>query len=163
MDKEQIKEMIKKIEAENKKRDVIDFFLTEVEVPEDIKKVNIHYERMFENEQWLREHIDHMGRIYINVAEREVSSCTNRWKRTKVFVKKCIRKMLRWYINPVCEQQSEFNATCFYAIREVRGILDGLLNHYCDGNNINGESSEQLQKCAAEIKILEENMKNVVM
>lgn len=137
MKKEQIEELSKVIKLENEKRGVVDFISSQVvKMPDEKESVKETYNRMFTNEQWFQDHLDHMSRIYINVAEREVFSCTEKWKRIKIFVKKCIRKMLRWYINPVCEQQSEFNETCFYALREVHIILNNLLDHYSDGNKV---------------------------
>lgn len=60
-----------------------------------------------------------MKRKAENRAYRELYSCRKLVGGIIVFVKRVIRKVLKWYIEPVCNQQTEFNHMTVKAVEEI--------------------------------------------
>ena len=53
--------------------------------------------------------------------------------RIEVLAKRAIRILLRWYINPIVEQQNEFNASILRALYELESELHALRLDARDG------------------------------
>ena len=69
---------------------------------------NSELQKLDKESQYVQEitnHIISMDKNRENYAYRNLSSSN----RLKKFVKKAIRKMLKWYIEPICFQQTDFN------------------------------------------------------
>lgn len=52
-----------------------------------------------------------------------------------VFFKKFLRKILRWYINPIVEQQNKFNETVTLTINDLNNVLDTLIGKLIEAEN----------------------------
>ena len=61
------------------------------------------------NSQEIIKNINTMENKRINSAHRHIMSHRRFIGSIIVFLKKTVRKLLKWYINPICEQQTEFN------------------------------------------------------
>jgi|GEM_PF-3060114 len=67
----------------------------------------------------LEEHQLLLNRTWNYSAVTPISSHRRGIGRLIVFFKKCIRKLLGWYINPIVEKQTEFNANVVRAYNEL--------------------------------------------
>lgn len=94
-----------------------------------------------------------------NYAFRHLYSCRAVIGKAIVFAKRVVRKCLKWYVEPICNQQTEFNNAVTPAIGRLtqlqRGTLDTL--HWVEeevnasktmGNNIAAQILHQQQKIA---------------
>lgn len=61
-----------------------------------------------------------------NRAYRKIYSCRKVIGGLIVFVKRVIRKLLKWYLEPVCDQQSDFNLATVSAVSGVKDMSTGL-------------------------------------
>lgn len=67
----------------------------------------------------LEEHQLLLNRTWNYSAVTPITSHRRGIGRLIVFFKKCIRKVLGWYINPIVEKQTEFNANVVRAYNEL--------------------------------------------
>lgn len=65
--------------------------------------------------------IRELQRLSVNSADRPIVEWRKEGVKRKlsIFLKKCIRKLLRWYINPVVDKQNEFNGIVVHTITEM--------------------------------------------
>ena len=56
--------------------------------------------------------------------------------------KRAIRILLRWYINPIVEQQNEFNAAILRALYELESELHALRADVLDGGRASRETAD---------------------
>lgn len=106
--------------------------------------------------------------LSLNMAHREINSRPGITGKVIIFFKRVIRRCLKWYIDPVCEQQSEFNSN----------IIDGVEISLNEVNRLMSEceqlSNETLmavgevrimksiiEKRDKEIEVLEKEMKHI--
>jgi len=61
------------------------------------------------------QHITAMDALRENLAFRQLYSCRKYIGKFIVFFKRVVRKCLKWYIEPICFQQTEFNNAAFSA------------------------------------------------
>lgn len=67
----------------------------------------------------LEEYQSLINRTWNYSANYPISSHRKYIGKLIIFVKKCIRKLLGWYINPLVEKQVEFNANMVQAYNEL--------------------------------------------
>lgn len=94
-----------------------------------------------------------------NEAYRSIWSCRKFVGPIILFFKKVIRKCLKWYIEPICDQQSEFN----YASRQVSEIVGNQLrefNEKLDKKELFDEISKEIAAFLVKMNELEESIAN---
>lgn len=108
-------EIIEKIQALNVKDDIQEFFLHDDSRINEEKNENEFYSNQdVPNETLLR-----MLNLQENRAYRHIYSCRKIVGKAIVFCKKVIRKCLKWYIEPICNQQTDFNGAATIAVGEL--------------------------------------------
>lgn len=123
-----VKQIEKEIIAENEQRRVRDDFAHAVQTVVTADPIVEQTMKLDGHESELRCLVASMQRIGYNPADRPIAASGNALGRLKVFVKRAIRKFLRWYINPVCAQQSEFNQTTVTAASKIVDEVRDLRN-----------------------------------
>jgi len=91
-------------------------------------------------------YIESMKNTADNPAAKPILSNRRILGRTIIFFKRAIRKCLKWYIQPICDQQTEFNRTVLPAIGNINEI-DALL--YEKVNSLEQRITEQEESAAA--------------
>lgn len=79
----------------------------------------------YDNRQ-INENIESMQINADNRAYRNIYSCRKIIGGLIVFAKRVVRKLLKWYLEPVCDQQSDFNLATVNAVRcfsEISTVL----------------------------------------
>ena len=66
-----------------------------------------------------------------NYAFRHIYSCRAVIGKAIVFAKRVVRKCLKWYIEPICNQQTEFNNAVTPAIGRLTQLQRGALDSLC--------------------------------
>lgn len=70
-------------------------------------------------------HSQHMARLMYNTAARDVVCYKKVIKPIIIFFRKVIRKFfLKWYIEPVCDQQTEFNVAAQRAVSDITAMQE---------------------------------------
>lgn len=80
-----------------------------------------------------------------NFAFRPIVSQKKWYGSIAVFVKRVIRKFLKWYIEPICFQQTDFNNASVSAVMRISSVLD-ILNQKTEKLNKEHEQYEKLEK-----------------
>lgn len=78
----------------------------------------------------LNHFIDLLHRTWNMTGDKEIKSHRVIIGKMIVLAKKIIRKVIRWYIQPVWDQQTEFNANNVHAINELAMALEELLEQH---------------------------------
>jgi len=58
-----------------------------------------------------------------------------------LFIKRFIRKSLRWYINPIIERQNRYNTEIITILKTMHKNIEELKNETEDLRNINGKNN----------------------
>lgn len=136
------------------------------------------------HEKELREIIDHIHIIGTNPAFRPILTHRKKFQRTIVFIKRLIRKLVKWYVEPITDQQSDFNQSTVMLtsriIDEIRDLANYLQNIATVTNGIssyetsinsmheiiqnlqvlNHQKDQQITNLANRIKALERELKD---
>ena len=116
--------------------------------------------KIHQNSQEISEKIKIMENKRINSAHRHIMSHRKIMGSLVVFFKKVVRKSMKWYINPICDQQTEFNNAVVPSIgklAETQGELLGLINYESEKiNALEIRNTEYIEKInALEVKSTE--------
>ncbi len=64
------------------------------------------------------------------------------WPKIEAFLQKVIRRLLRWYINPIVEQQNRFNSALVQAVDEMWWAISHLERQLSDMEDRNAQNDE---------------------
>ena len=101
----------------------------------------------FERISYMISNLRSAERIKDNFAFRPIFSHRKILGKSIVFIKRVIRKILKWYIEPICFQQSDYNSYIVKAVYESSEIMRDLI--------------EKNDRLSNEISILKEKIKNL--
>jgi FkbM family methyltransferase len=131
-------------------------------------KVSISSEQINSNnsndvilENYLNEiyrHINTMESTRVNTSNRFISS---RKGKIGVLLKKIIRKLLRWYIEPICVQQTEFNNAVTPTIGRISEIHTKLISDNMIFRKRMDELEKNLQTELESIKAIKSDLNNI--
>lgn len=111
-------------------------------VREDLELMELFNNRTYNNESWLV------------CSERIITSHRKIIGKFIVFGKKIVRKFLRWYINPIVEDQNKFNGSVTRCINEIYNKFVVIENNFRQLNKINNDFNNNL-------KILKDEQYNI--
>lgn len=100
----------------------------------------------------------------VNVAYRPIFSKGGLRGKMGLFIKKVLRKLIKWYVEPICVQQTDFNNAVTPSIGKLTEIQEVILEKLSIFDNFKKELSEkmmeveELQKIA-NLKIIESDEK----
>jgi len=106
---------------------------------------NVDHDRYHQYFSEISRYIEIMESTRINLADRYLFSTRKVLGKVVVFCKRIIRRLLRWYINPVVQQQSEFNGAVTASIGRLTE-LEGQLHSVCLDLSFKVEEQKQLKK-----------------
>lgn len=120
MNKKELEMYEAKIDLENSRRGVCDLIIN------DNKKSNNIMSSSYFTE--LNQAIDGMYKIRINVAYRPLISTHRIIGKSIVLFKKIVRKVfLKWYVEPICFQQTDFNEFTTRATKAMQEVIKLIL------------------------------------
>ncbi len=93
-----------------------------------------------------------------NYAFRHIYSCRKVIGRAIVFCKRVLRKLLKWYVEPICFQQTEFNNAATTAINILKGSTDLCLQESTDYYN---EGKQKLLLLSQNVEGLDNKIKEL--
>lgn len=105
-------------------------------------------------------YIDMLERTRTNHAYRPIISNRRYTGRLIVFVKKVIRKLLKFYVEPIAIQQSEFNNAVTPTIGRMTEIQNELINEIASLVDRIDKSNQIEKKVNREIEEIRKNIKN---
>lgn len=103
------------------------------------ENINLNDENLEKYFSEIHRYITTMENTRVNTSNRFINS---RKGRMGVFLKRVIRKLLRWYIEPICIQQTEFNN----AITPTIGRMTEIHKQQISDNNILCERVDGMEK-----------------
>lgn len=100
---------------------------------EDIEVIsNGEYDIYKYDQNNLLKHIDKINTEYMIQPYKVIKSRSGILGRIIIFIKKVFRKSIKFYIEPIVEEQNEFNANMVRTINEIRNYI--MLNKRTDEN-----------------------------
>ena len=88
-----------------------------------------------------------------NRAFRHLYSCRKYIGGIIVFCKRVVRKCLKWYIEPVCDQQSDFN-------HATVAMTEKLFDELASVNTVTSDVQNRLNMFESQLRIFEESQQN---
>lgn len=85
--------------------------------------------------QEISDYISIMERNKCNYAYRPINQQNGLLNSVKVFVKKVQRKLIKWYIEPICYQQTDFNNAVVSSFGRILENMNFLKKHMEENNN----------------------------
>jgi len=102
----------------------------------------------------LEHHREEANRTWGVGAEKPITSHRRVIGRFIVFGKKAARKLLRWYINPIIEEQNRFNAQLTGALNEISNKLISIQGNFRQVHGNNAQTRENTARLQADLERL---------
>lgn len=150
-----VEEIMKEIRKDIKERNI-----QEVEFPE---LSSLAIENGLEGKCDFNSDIDYMNVGWNIEVEKEISSHRKIFGRIVVFIKKIIRKCLRWYVNPPFDNQREFNASvtrvCNYFKNHMQEVTESQNKKINECLSIMNEKDNKISELENKLNHIEEFIK----
>ena len=115
-----IEEIMEEIRADIQKRKLDGTLVPFEEVPQSDVLVNLDVDSDDYDEAKIKKYLDLLNKGYMVILDRPFSQGSS---KAGVFVKKAVRRLTRFYINPVVRDQNSFNAAATNALHQMNNRL----------------------------------------
>jgi O-antigen chain-terminating methyltransferase len=94
---------------------------------EKIQEKNVSLENIQDQTSMVKEHLRMVNLSYNIIVDRNITSHRPFIGKIIILVKKCLRKLIGWYIRPIIEQQNELNAHITRTLNSIDAEIDKIL------------------------------------
>lgn len=136
-----------------------------IQLSASLPKHTEEMERKRDDPQLWLEELDHylhdMEKNRQNYAFRYIYSCRKVFGKTIVFFKRAVRKLLKWYIEPICNQQTEFNNSVTPAIGRLTQFCHLLYETTEQTRNLHNSLQQDILCTKEENRLLKDNIESI--